>query len=72
MKIYTLSCKTVTIDLEPSDLVETVKTRVQEMESISSDKLRVIFEGKQLDDKKMLSHYNIQNDSTLMIGLRLK
>ena len=72
MQIYTLSCKTVTIEIEPSDLVETVKTRVQEMEGISSDQMRVIFQGKQLDDKKMLSHYNIQNDSTLIIGLRLK
>jgi hypothetical protein len=71
MQIYIFH-KIIEFEIEPSDLVETVKTRVQEMEGIGSDQLRVIFQGKQLDDNKMLSDYNIQNDSTLMIGLRLK
>ncbi|XP_036157463.1 ubiquitin-60S ribosomal protein L40-like isoform X2 [Myotis myotis] len=60
--VKTLTGKTITLKVQPSDTIENVKSKVQDRD----------FVGKQLEDGCTLSNYNIQKESTLHLVLPLQ
>ena len=68
--VKTLTGKTVTLEVNPFELVESVKAMLQDKEGIPPDQQRIIFAGQAIEDGTTLAEHDITKESTLHLVLR--
>jgi len=66
-----LAGQSITLDVDPTDCIKNVKSKIEDREFIPLDQQRLNYAGRELDDVNTLADYNIQKDSTIHILLRL-
>ncbi len=70
--IKTLDGKTITLEVQATDTIESIKTKIEDREGIEPDRQRLLFVGKQLENGRTFEEYGIQTESTIHLVVTLK
>lgn len=65
--VKTLTGKTITLEVEPTDSIEAIKAKIQEKEGIPPGTQLLVFNNTVLNEGYTLSDYNIQKESLLYL-----
>lgn len=60
----------IPLEIKCSQTIEKVKCRIEDKQKIPPDLQRLVFGGRQLEDGRTLSEYDIQNEATFYLVLR--
>jgi ubiquitin len=71
-RIKSRTGKTITLDVELSDSIAIIKSKIEDVSGIPPCEQRLVFAGKQLENNRILSDYHIQQDSTIHVVRRLR
>ena len=69
--VKTLTGKTITLEVEPSDTVRNVKSKIQNKMGIPPNHQKLTYATKLLEDDHILHEYDVSKDSTLNLVLGL-
>lgn len=64
-------CQTFTIEVEPTDTIGSVKAKIHETFDIKLEQQRLLFDGRNLEDGRTVTDFNIQEGSILHLLFRL-
>ncbi len=67
--VHTPSGTTITLDVENSDSIENVRTKIQDKEGLPPDRQRLRFGNTILQDGRTLADYTIQQENTIVLEL---
>ena len=70
--VKTLTGQTLTLEVATTDLVHTVKEQVARRTRVPPCQQRLSYAGRQLEDLRALSDYNVRADTTMHLALRLR
>ena len=70
--VKTLQGKNISLDVQDGESIDSIKKKIQDKEGIPSDQMRLVFNGKQLEDQNTIQDYGIDSDSTVHLVLRLR
>jgi len=70
--VTTISGRSITLEVDPTDKVANVKAKIQDKEGAPPQDMRLLFQGKQLEDDCTLDDYQIAKNSVLHLVLRLR
>ena len=70
--VKTLTGKCIALQVHYDETIEEVKQMIRSVEGIPHSEQRLVFAGKQLEDGRTLSDYDIQKESSLHLILRLR
>ncbi len=63
--------RTCTIDIESNETVRRLKEMIQEEMGFECDEQRLVVTGRTLEDNQRISDYNLTEESTIYITIRL-
>ena len=63
--VKTVSGRTVSLEVSPSETVESVKKQLQERENVDHYNQRLVFAGKELEDNEAIGSYPISEEATI-------
>ncbi|CAK5078185.1 unnamed protein product [Meloidogyne enterolobii] len=63
--------RTITIGVKPSHTIENVKAKIQDKEGIPYQQFYLIFGGKQLEDGRTLSYYELKENCFVNLMIRI-
>ncbi len=69
--VKTLVGKSISIKVESDNTIEDLKKKIQNQTKMSSNRQRLIFGGKQLENYRTISSYRIKNGFTVHLVFRI-
>ena len=70
--VKTLSGKTITIEAEYDNSIKIFKQYIEDKIGMSSLEQRLIWMGKELENERTISDYNIEKETTIYLSQRLR